>query len=399
LPILPLVMVAQAGAPCAAAPGLDEAGLIALRRQIHQHPELAGHEVETARRVAEKLRALGLEVRAGVGGHGLVALLRGGKPGPVIAYRADLDAVDDDERAPLAFRSQAHGAAHLCGHDIHVAVAVGIAEIMAAERAQMPGTLKLLFQPAEEDLSGARAMMAAGALANPKPREIYALHSYPLPVGSIAYSPGVGLAGLDRFDLILPAEKSSSDAAALAQRIAALSTIEPPHDGPGWQALLAQLTAQPSSLAQFQWIRARADDKAAVVHVAVKAAHDDDYNATRARITAMAPPHTRVVSIEPLLPGMMSDSRLSEAAVAPLAEVVGRDHLVRVTASVPFNGEDFAYYQREIPGAMFWLGVADPEHGINGLPHSPDFQADERAIAIGARAMAMLLRRRLGERN
>jgi metal-dependent amidase/aminoacylase/carboxypeptidase family protein len=209
----------------------------------------------------------------------------------------------------------------------------------------------------------------------------------------------VGLAGLDRFDLILPPGKSREEREALAQRIAALSTIAPPRDAAGWQALLAQLTAQPSALADFQWIRARADDKAAVVHVAVMAAHADAYAATRARIAAMAPPPARVVDSAPFLPGMFSDARLSEAAVEPLAATLGRDHVVRGTASAPFNGEDFAYYQREIPGAMFWLGVADPAHGINGMPHSPDFQADERAIAIGARAMAALLRRRLAERD
>jgi metal-dependent amidase/aminoacylase/carboxypeptidase family protein len=124
----------------------------------------------------------------------------------------------------------------------------------------------------------------------------------------------------------------------------------------------------------------------------VRAAHDDAYAPARARIAALAPPGTRVVPVAPFLPGMLSDARLSEAAVAPLASVVGRDHLVRVTATVPFNGEDFAYYQQAVPGAMFWLGV-------NGLPHAPDFQADERAIAVGARAMAALLRARLGESN
>jgi metal-dependent amidase/aminoacylase/carboxypeptidase family protein len=117
-------------------PGLNEPGLIALRRQIHQNPELAGEERETAALIAERMRQLGLEVRTGVGGHGVVAILRGARPGPVIAYRAEFDAVAETERAQVPFRSRRPGAAHVCGHDVAVAIAVGMAEILAASRAR-----------------------------------------------------------------------------------------------------------------------------------------------------------------------------------------------------------------------------------------------------------------------
>ena len=385
--------------PRPAASRLDEPGLIALRRQIHRHPELAGEERETARLVAERLRALGLEVRTGIGGHGGVAILRGARPGPVIAFRAELDAVADDEQAPVEFRSTRPGAAHLCGHDIHVAVAIGVAEILAAERDRMTGTLTLIFQPAEETLLGARAMIDAGALADPAVREIYAVHSSPLPVGMIAVAPGVGQPGLDRFDLVLPPGSSAAEVEALVARIQAVSTVERPRDAAGWRALLGQLTATPSPLADFLWVRASADPAAgsATVHVFVRAARDDAYDAARMRIAALAPPSTRVVQSEPPFPGMFSDAALTRSAVAPLASVVGREHLLHVTASLPFSGDDFALFQHRVPGAMFWLGVADPERGISGQTHAPDFQADERAIAIGARAMAAVIRARLAQ--
>jgi metal-dependent amidase/aminoacylase/carboxypeptidase family protein len=378
--------------------GLDEPGLIALRRQIHQNPELAGHEGETAARVAERLRALDLEVHPGVGGHGIVAILRGARPGPVIAYRAELDAVADDEQAPLPFRSIRPGSAHLCGHDIHIAVAVGIAEILAAERAQMRGTLKLLFQPAEENLLGARAMIAAGALAEPTPREIYAVHAAPAPVGIMGYGPGVGQPGLDRFELVLPRGTTVEDAEKLAARMDALSTVHKPNDAAAWKVLLAQLTAEPSPLADFTWITTHVERGVAppVIHVFVRTAHDEAYEATRVRVAALAP-SARLIIPAPPFPGLLSDAELSTAAVAPLSSVVGREHLFRVTASLPFNGDDFALYLQRVRGAIFWLGVADPAHGLNGQPHAPDFQADERAIAIGARAMAALIRARLAQ--
>jgi metal-dependent amidase/aminoacylase/carboxypeptidase family protein len=374
--------------------GLDEHGLIALRREIHREPELAGHEEQTARRIADRLRALGLEVRTGVGGHGVVAVLRGARPGPVIAYRADIDAVADDEQAALPFRSTRPGAGHICGHDIHIAVAVGIAEIFAAERAEMTGTLKLVFQPAEEELLGARAMIDDGALADPVPREIYAVHSSPLPTGMISFAPGVGLPGLDRFDLVLP---PGTAAAELAQRIMALSTVERPRNPAGWQALIVQLTVSPSPLDHFLWIRAHVEPNAArpTLHVFVRAARDDAYDDARARIVALAPRSTELVHPAPPFPGMFNDAVLSEASVTPLGAVLGPDNVLRSTASLPFNGEDFALFLQRVPGAMFWLGVADPAHGINGQPHTPDFQADERAISVGARAMAAVIRARL----
>lgn len=376
----------------AASHGLDEPSLIALRRAIHREPELAGHEEATARRIVGALQGLGFEVRTHVGGQGVVAILRGGRPGPVIAYRADMDAVDDDEQADVVFRSIHAGAGHICGHDIHMAVAVGLAQIFAAERAELPGTLELIFQPGEEALTGARAMIDAGALADPAPREIYAVHAAGLPVGMISIAPSVGLPGLDQFDLKLPPGTSAPEVAA---RIRALSTVERPHDAAGWQALLGELMASPSPLDHFLWVRAFPDPKLPQIHVAVRAARDDAYDGVRAQIAALAPPSTVVDHPEPPFPGMFSDAALSNAAAAPLASVIGADHVVRVAASFPFNGEDFALFLHRVPGAMFWLGVANPEHGMNGLPHSPDFQADERAIAIGARAMAAVIRARM----
>jgi metal-dependent amidase/aminoacylase/carboxypeptidase family protein len=375
-----------------AARGLDEPSLIALRREIHREPELAGHEEVTARRIVDALRGLGFEIRPHVGGHGIVAILRGGRPGPVIAYRADMDAVGDDEKADVPFRSTHPGAGHICGHDLHVAVAVGLAQIFAGERAEMPGTLELIFQPGEEELLGARAMIDAGALADPAPREIYAVHAASLPVGMISFAPGVGLPGLDQFDLRLPPGSSTDE---VAERIRALSTVEVPHDAAGWQTLLGQLTTSPSPLDHFLWVRAFVHPKELRIHVAVRAAHDDAYDSARAQIVALAPPSTTVVHSEPPFPGMFNDAALSNAAVAPLASVIGAEHVMRATASLPFNGEDFALFLQRVPGAMFWLGVADPAHGINGQPHSPDFQADERAIAIGARAMAAVIRARM----
>jgi amidohydrolase len=156
--------------------------LIEIRRDIHRHPEVSGEEERTAGIVAEYLQGLDLEVTTGVGGHGVVGVLRGGRPGLVVSYRADMDAVYDDSHDPVSFRSETAGVRHICGHDIHTTVGLGVARALASIRDDLPGTVKFIFQPAEENLQGAAAMIDDGVLENPAPRAIFAVHSAPFEV-------------------------------------------------------------------------------------------------------------------------------------------------------------------------------------------------------------------------
>lgn len=152
-----------------------------LRREIHRHPELAGNERRTSALVAERLQAAGLSVSTGVGGHGVVAVLEGSGPGPTLGFRADMDAVDAPESPDAEFASLVPGAAHLCGHDLHTAIGVGLARVLARRRDRINGRVVFLFQPAEETLAGARAMLADGVFDQVAPQEVYALHCSPCP--------------------------------------------------------------------------------------------------------------------------------------------------------------------------------------------------------------------------
>lgn len=169
----------------------QEPTLVAFRRDLHRHPEVSNQEVRTSARIAERMRALGLDVRTGVGGHGVVATLTGGRPGPLVAYRADMDAVPSTAPDPVPFRSETAGVRHICGHDIHVAVAVALADALAHVKADLPGSVMFIFQPAEERASGARAMLDDGLFASGKPVAVYGLHMAPLPAGQIAVKPDV----------------------------------------------------------------------------------------------------------------------------------------------------------------------------------------------------------------
>ncbi|MHB1329981.1 MAG: amidohydrolase, partial [Gemmatimonadales bacterium] len=190
--------------------------VVAWRRDIHQHPELGNREVRTAKLVAEHLRSLGVEVQTEVGVTGVVGVLRGGKPGPVVALRADMDALPVTEQADLPFKSTVRtvyngaevGVMHACGHDNHVAILMGVAEIFAGMRAQIPGTIKFIFQPAEEgppagEEGGAPLMVKEGALLNPRPDAIFGLHVWPGPLGSLSYRSGGAMAAPDGITIVV----------------------------------------------------------------------------------------------------------------------------------------------------------------------------------------------------
>lgn len=364
--------------------------LISLRRQIHQHPELAGQEARTAELVATRMRALGLAVRTDVGGHGVVAVLHGARPGPVIAMRADMDAFASPEPDPVAFRSRVPGVRHICGHDIHTTIAVGVATGLAVVRDEMPGSVVFIFQPAEETATGARAMLAEGAMDDPKPRVIFALHSAPLNVGQIGSQPGLLLAGRDmvtvtlagRDDLENPAESAESlirSLTTIASEQAAQPLLEdfvlgnvirsaPDSEGSRW-TVTGFVTATSDSL------RADAQRKLEAGRVKLVTAGVACEIEYRRRMTA----------------GVYNDPDLERWSRAPIRTAIGAEGLVPMQGVLPAFSEDFGFFQDSAPGVMYWLGVSNPAAQTVGMPHSSDFVADEGAILVGARAMAAVL--------
>src|SRR5262245_16341124 len=178
--------------------------LVALRNAIHQHPELAFEEHETAKAVTAYLKKLGFPVKTGIGKTGVVAVLEGARPGRTIGIRADMDALPIHEQTGLAFASRVAGKMHACGHDVHTVIALGVAATLAELRDSLRGTVKFIFQPAEETLSGAQAMIADGALEDPKPDLMLGYHNWPaVPAGKVGYSVGAVMAAADAFDITL----------------------------------------------------------------------------------------------------------------------------------------------------------------------------------------------------
>lgn len=363
--------------------------LIALRRDLHKHPELSGKEERTAQRIADELRVLDLEVRTGVGGHGVVAVLRGARPGPVVAYRADMDASPGDEPAGREYGSRVPGVFHLCGHDLHSAIGVGVASVLASQRHQLPGTALFLFQPAEETLAGARAMLADGALGEFAPTAIFALHTGPMPVGTFGLN--LDYAGQDRFEVTLAAPTRGLE--TTIARLKALGTVSPP-GGP------ADASSDASKRAVYAVIEADTNGPRPRIRGWLRTGRDEDYPSLRSEVRSILdaelPAGTFELSfVDAPFPSMRNDRQATERAKPALVEVAGAVNVIPIDQTWMFNGEDFALWRQRAPGSMFVLGVANAERGIGGAPHSPDYDADEGAIALATKAMSLVLWREL----
>jgi amidohydrolase len=290
-------------------------------------------------------------------------------------------------------------AAHVCGHDLHTAIGVGIAQVLARLRHRISGRVVFMFQPAEETLAGAHAMIADGVLDRTAPQEIYALHCGPLPVGTFAVMSGHGLPGQDRYHIDLSGPNAAEDGKRLRATIDALSTARRPQTTKQFQKLLSDLQRKDGPLARFVVAESALtmDQRHAHVQGSIRAWPDDRYRQIRDEMRRLVASVDRApieFPAEPF-PAMVCSSQLSEAAAGYLRDAVGTRAVIVWHAAFPLYSEDFALFLRQVPGAMCLLGVANPEAGCNGVPHTPDFAADERAIGFGVRAMAGLLSKRL----
>ncbi|MET7329767.1 M20/M25/M40 family metallo-hydrolase [Nonomuraea sp. NPDC005650] len=358
--------------------------LIELRRDLHRHPETAGQEERTAAVVAQRLRAAGLDVTTGVGGHGLVAVLAGAHRGRTVAYRADMDAVPPDEQI-----GGGPQAAHLCGHDVHTAVGVGVAQVLARLRRRLAGTVVFVFQPAEEALTGAAAMLDDGVFARTRPAEIHALHCGPFPVGQFGVTAGFGLPGLDRGVVTFAGPDATERARRLAGEIGALGTVSPPVTPADLERLVADVQIPDGPLSRFVFMQAQASD--AEVRVFYRCWPESRHVEIREDVRRLARAHGAAAVIFPdaPFPAMVCPEREGQAIKRYLERTAGSGRVRTMRAAFPFNGEDFALFLDRMPGTYTFLGVRAPGAAIEtGSPHFGPFDPDERAIGHGVRAMA-----------
>ncbi len=383
--------------------------IIAIRHDLHEHPELSNREFRTAKLIADHLRKLGLEVTTDIAHTGVVGILRGGKPGPTIAVRADIDALPVTEDTPFTFKStkrevflgQEVGIAHACGHDIHTSVQLGVVSALASMRDELPGVIMFIFQPAEEgaprgEEGGAEMMLKEGIFDDLRPEAIFALHTLPdLEVGQVGYTIGPTFAAVDHFYIEVNGVQAHGSApengidpiVAASQLVNALQTIRS-----------RNLPAREPSVVTVGVFHGgtRFNIIPATVHLegTVRTYNTDVQDTVERRmreITAgvmQAAGATFEMEYVRVTPPTINDADLAKEVVPSLKRAVGADQVVYIDPVM--GGEDFAYFSNVIPGFYFRLGTRLPGTTSGGL-HTPTFTADDGSIVVGATAMATVL--------
>ena len=384
--------------------------VIAWRRDIHQHPELSNREFRTAKLVADHLRRLGLPVKTGIAHTGVTAVLKGGKPGPTVALRADMDALPVTEQVDSPFKSTVTteylgkkvGVMHACGHDAHVAILMGVAAALTSIKEELPGTVLFIFQPAEEgppegEEGGAPLMLKEGIFEDPKPDAVFGLHvAAAIPSGVIGYRSGSFMAGADSFRIEVTGRQAHGSRpwsgvdpiVAAAQIVVGLQTIisrqiditELPAvvtvgkiDGGVRQNIIPDKVEMLGTIRTFD-PKVRSDIIERMTRTAESIATSSGAQAT-------------VTLSEAAYPPVVNDPKLTERVLPSLQRVAGSERVI--TVPLQTGAEDFAYYAQQIPAFFFYVGVTPSGGDMTKTPsnHSPLFYIDEPAIAVASRAL------------
>ncbi|MGB8990682.1 MAG: M20 family metallopeptidase [Desulfobaccales bacterium] len=377
-----------------------EPELVALRRAFHQHPELSHQEERTARVVADYLKKLGLEVKTGLAGHGVLGVLKGGRPGRAVAWRADMDALPIAEKVKLPWRSRVEGIMHACGHDFHVSIALAAARLLRELKDRLAGEFRFIFQPAEEGPpigdSGAKGMVAAGVMDDPPVAAVCALHVAPnLDVGHIRYGPGVVMAGADRIILTVTG-KSAHGATPHRGVDPILVTAQVLNQIQGF--LAQQIDARSPKILTFGRIQGGnrfnilADEVVleGSLRYLQESVRQEVLTGLRRQLAGLSQATGAEIklTVEPLFPMLKNDPELTAQALQVLQALLGVKHLKLLHPAM--GSEDFPYYASVAPGFYFFLGVRTP--GARGQAlHSPLFNPDEAALPYGLMAAAGLL--------
>jgi amidohydrolase len=391
-----------------AAASAVESKVIECRRDIHQHPELGNREFRTSKLIADRLKALGIEVKTPIAHTGVVGILKGGKPGRVVALRADMDALPVVEQVDLPFKStvkttyngQEVGVMHACGHDAHVAILLGVAEVLAGVRDEIPGTVKFLFQPAEEgapegEEGGAALMVKEGALENPNADAVFGLHvTSRYPAGEIAYRSGAELAAVDSFKITVHGKQTHGaypwlgvdPIVVAAQIVLGLQTIPSRQVDASLAPSIVTVGAIhggvrnniiPDTVEMIGTIRSLDEKMRSDIHARIKRTAED--------IAASGGAKADVV-ITAGYPVTYNDPALTEKMVPTLKKVTSDV----ITVNPTLGAEDFSFYQQKVPGLFIWLGTRPKNQTAEEAAsnHSPLFFVDESGLVLGVRALS-----------
>lgn len=384
--------------------------VIEWRRDFHQNPELSNREFKTAEKIAAHLKSLGLEVQIGVAHTGVVGILKGKKPGKVLALRADIDALPVPERADLPFKSTAKGeyngeevpVMHACGHDTHIAILMGVAEIMSKNTDKINGTIKFIFQPAEEgapsgEEGGAKLMVKEGVLKNPDVDAVFGLHiGSGQPVNTIAYKSGGMMAAVNSFEINVKGKQShgSTPWTSIDPIIASVKIID------GLQTLVSRempLTTEAVVLTIGKiesGVRHNIIPESAQMLGTLRTLDADMRSTIIKRMKEMVPAIAKAYKAEATIdidegyPITYNDPELTTQMLPSLQKAAGAENVFVIKAIT--GAEDFSFFQKEVPGLFFFLGGMTPGETEAFPHHTPDFYIDESGMLLGVKTFIQL---------
>jgi amidohydrolase len=365
-----------------------------LRRDFHRHPELGFQEVRTAGVVTRTLTELGLEVTPGIGKTGVVALLEGNQPGPVVMLRFDMDALPIVEETGAEYASENHGVMHACGHDAHTAIGLTVARILHNHRQEISGTVKFVFQPAEEGLGGADGMIVAGVLDNPKPNFALGVHVWnEKPLGWVGIAPGPVMAAADIFKVRITGKGghgavpnlSVDPVVASTQVINALQSIVARNIAP-LQSAVVSVTAIHGGEA-FNVIPPFVEFRGTIrafepeVHAKVLRRFEEITNGVPTALGCKAE-----IELTGITPAVINDLKVTNSVQASAATILPHEKLE--TDFCTMGSEDFAFFSQQVPSCFIFIGSANPEKGLDAPHHHPRFDIDEGVLPKAAALMA-----------
>lgn len=382
--------------------------LVNIRRHFHENPELAGKEKQTQEKIKKYLLDLGMDVQTDVYGHGVVGILKGDKKGKKIAWRSDMDALPNEYADAETFKSKVKGVQHGCGHDIHMAIGLGIAEVLAKNKKSLQGTVYFVFQPEEETFKGAKEMLNSGLLSKLNPDEIYGLHVTAIPAGQIMVKPYEMFAYQKKIRIQLKNGLSEEALNGLAKKISN-SLFRTSSGSKPWeiQSIVDPtlgLTNPETIFKDYQFT-----DRKFNIYSKNNGAFLETYlyETNSFNLDKIIPAVQKViedngykdqllsVSFVQENPTVVNDEKLTRSATEILQNLYGKNAVAPDYGQVPFFNDDFSYFQQKIPGVYFFLGGSNFEKGMIAMNHSPNFQVDEESIRTGVKSFSSLIIERL----
>ncbi len=382
--------------------------LVNIRRDFHKHPELSGEEHRTSNEIANYLKSLGLEVKTNIGGYGVVGILNGDKHGKRIAWRADIDALKTDFPDAVSFKSQKEGVRHMCGHDVHTTIALGIANVLSSQRDKINGTVYFIFQPSEENFKGAKSMIDDGLFDIISPEEIYGLHISPMPTGVITAKSDVAYAYMKVLKVVFnkTAQQDASIEFAM-KNISDFQNVSPESEffdnrnlGDPQIGIASQNTIFKNYITVDKNYKVVVENDLISLKVSLTGSNKNPLDSIPdllKKIINDSKYSQDLVSVEysKEYPTVINDAELTKSSLNSISEIYGKERVILSHGVIPNFNDDFSYFQHHTPGVYYLLGGSNFQKGQISMPHTPNFTVDEESIKIGVKYFSSMIAERI----